>query len=198
MLAPALIYVIVLAGIPFVLAILLSFSNAAAGSLRFSFVGLRNFLAILPDPLFQRAVWNTVIITVVSQVAVIILATVSAFILDADLPGRRVFRFLRLLPWAVPVSLAALAWVWIFDSTFSIVNWTLRFLGLLHGWLYWFGDPTLALIAIIIVQVWRMFPFATVIILAGLSGIPQDIARRPSWTAPGSGGGFSRWTSPCC
>src|SRR5207249_2153600 len=64
---------------------------------------------------------------------------------------------------------------WIFDSTFSVINWTLKAAGLLHGWLYWLGEPALALLAIIIVQAWRIFPFATVIVLAGLSSIPQEI-----------------------
>lgn len=175
MLAPALVYVIVLAGIPFGLAILLSFSNATAGSLTFTWAGVRNFVEVIPDPQFHRAVANTVLITVASQVLVIVLATVSALVLDAAIAGKRILRFLLLLPWAVPISLAALAWVWIFDSTFSIVDWTLKFLGLLHGWLFWFGDPTLALIAIIVVYVWRMFPFATVVLLAGFSAIPRDI-----------------------
>jgi len=75
----------------------------------------------------------------------------------------------------VPVSLAAIAWTWIFDSTFSVINWTLKAAGLMHGWLYWLGDPALALLAIIIVQAWRIFPFATVIVLAGLSSLPQEI-----------------------
>lgn len=175
MLAPALAYVLLLAGVPFVLAIMLSFSSATAGGLEFHWVGLHNFAEILPDPLFQRAIINTILITVVSQIAVMVLATVTALVLDAGIRGMRVFRFLLLLPWAVPVSLAALAWVWMFDSTFSVINWTLRAMGLLHGWLYWFGDTTLALTAIIVVDVWRMFPFATVIVLAGLTSIPQDI-----------------------
>jgi multiple sugar transport system permease protein len=115
------------------------------------------------------------IVTVGSQVLVIVLATAAAQVLRATFRGKRLARFVLLLPWAVPVSLAAIAWTWIFDSTFSVINWTLKAAGLMHGWLYWLGDPTLALLAIIIVQAWRIFPFATVIVLAGLSSIPQEI-----------------------
>ncbi|MGH7709310.1 MAG: carbohydrate ABC transporter permease [Vulcanimicrobiaceae bacterium] len=175
MLIPALVYVLVLAGIPFVLAILLSFSAAKSGSLEFSWVGLSNFGEIITDPLFQRALVNTIVITVISQIAVMVLATVAALVLNGEIVGKRFFRFLILLPWAVPVSLAVLSWVWIFDSTFSVLNWTLKVVGLLHGWLYWLGDPILALAAIIIVNVWRMFPFATVIILAGFTSVPPEI-----------------------
>ena len=175
MLAPSLAYVLLLVGLPFLLAIVLSFTDATAGSLRFGWVGLRNYAAILADPIFLRALENTAIVTLASQALVVVLATAAAQVFRGAFPGRRFARFVLLLPWAVPVSLAAIAWTWIFDSTFSVINWTLKVAGLLPGWLYWLGDPALALLAIIIVQAWRIFPFATVIVLAGLSSIPQDV-----------------------
>src|ERR1041385_2544413 len=175
MLGPALAYVVLLVGVPFAFAIALGFSNATAGSLSFGWAGLHNYRAILADPIFLRALRNSVIVTVGSQVLVVILATAAAQVFRATFRGKRFARFVLLLPWAVPVSLAAIAWTWIFDSTFSVINWTLKAAGLLHGWLYWLGDPALALLAIIIVQAWRIFPFATVIVLAGLSSLPQEI-----------------------
>jgi multiple sugar transport system permease protein len=188
MLAPALLYIIALVGIPFGLAVVLSFTNASSGSLEFSWVGLRNFLAIIPDPQFQRALWNTVLFTLVSQVLVLVLAVAGAETLSAAFVGKRLVRFLLLLPWAAPVSLAAIGWTWIFDSTFSVINWTLLYLHLAKGWYYWLGDPKLAMAAIIIVQVWRMFPFATVVTLAGLTAIPHEIEE----AAVIDGAGFSR------
>ena len=175
MLGPALAYVILLVGVPFVLAIMLSFSSATAGSLTLTWAGFHNYSTILADPIFLRSLRNTAIVTIGSQVLVIVLATAAAQVFRAAFHGNRTARFVLLLPWAVPVSLAAIAWTWIFDSTFSVINWTLRVTGLLHGWLYWLGEPGLALFAIIIVQAWRIFPFATVIVLAGLSSIPQDV-----------------------
>lgn len=177
MLTPALLYVVILVGLPFVLAITLSFSTATAGSLSFSFVGLRNFSAVLHDPTFQRALKNTLLFTGVSQLLVIVLASIQARLLTIPFPGRRIVRFLLLLPWAAPVALSSMAWTWIYDSTFSVINWTLRFFGVLGPgqWLYWLGTPDLAMAAIIIVHVWRMMPFATVVLMAGLSSIPQDV-----------------------
>jgi len=175
LLAPSLAYVILLVGVPFFLAIFLSFSNATAGSLRFGWVGLANYGAILADPVFQRALLNSAVVTVGSQALVVVLATAAAQVFRALFRGKRFARFVLLLPWAVPVSLAAIAWTWIFDSTFSVINWTLKAAGLLHGWLYWLGDPALALLAIIIVHAWRILPFATVIVLAGLAAIPQEV-----------------------
>ncbi|HEY6196023.1 MAG TPA: sugar ABC transporter permease [Candidatus Eisenbacteria bacterium] len=175
LLAPALAYVLLLVAVPFVLAIVLSFSDASAGSLRFGWAGLRNYAAIVADPIFLRALRNTALVTLGSQMLVLVLATAAAQVFRRAFRGRRFARFVLLLPWAVPVPLAALAWMWIFDSTFSVLNWTLKLAGLLHGWLYWLGDPALALVAVSIVQAWRIFPFATVIVLAGLSSIPSDI-----------------------
>ena len=175
LLAPALAYVLLLVGVPFVLAIVLSFSTATAGSLSFGWAGFANYRAILGDPIFRRALANTAIVTIGSQVLVVVLATAAAQVFRAAFHGKRTARFVLLLPWAVPVSLAAIAWTWIFDSTFSVINWTLKAAGLLHGWLYWLGEPGLALVAIIIVQAWRIFPFATVIVLAGLASLPQDV-----------------------
>ncbi len=175
LLAPAFLYVIVLVGIPFVLAILLSFSAARSGSLSFTWVGLRHFRTIIADPQFLLTLRNTLIFTVASQILVMIIATAAANVLEAAFFGKRVIRMLLLLPWAVPVSLATMAWAWIFDSTFSVINWTLRASGLFQGWLYWLGDPGLAMLAIIIIHVWRMFPFATVVVLAGMTAIPLEI-----------------------
>ncbi|MEW6046182.1 MAG: sugar ABC transporter permease [Bacillota bacterium] len=177
MLTPALVYVSVLVGVPFVLAIVLSFSAATAGSLSFSFVGLNNFASVIRDPTFHTALKNTLFFTLVSQALVIVLASIQARLLTVAFPGRRAVRFLVLLPWAAPVALSSMAWTWIYDSTFSVINWTLSALHLLKPgqWLYWLGTPDLAMAAIVIVHVWRMLPFATVVLMAGMTSIPQDI-----------------------
>src|SRR5437870_9351281 len=90
MLAPALAYVILLVGVPFAFAIALGFSNATAGSLSFGWAGLRNYQAILGDPIFLRALRNSVIVTVGSQVLVVILATAAAQVFRTAFHGKRV------------------------------------------------------------------------------------------------------------
>ena len=191
MIAPAIAYIVLLLGIPFLLALVLSFSNATAGSLSFSLVGFKNFIAIAQDSTFQRALANTFIFTFVSQVITLVLATALSLALTKEFHGKWLVRLFILLPWAAPIALSTMSWVWIFDSTFSVLNWTLRAVGLLgpHQWLYWLGEPTLAMTAIIIIQIWRMLPFATVILLAGMTAIPQDIQD----AAVVDGAGFWRW-----
>ncbi len=177
MLAPALTYIALLVALPFLLAVVLSLTNSVAGSLQFSFVGLQNFRAVLQNPLFQRSLYNTFVFTFASQAAVIVLGNILARALMKTFRGRAVARFLILMPWAAPISLATLGWLWIFDSTFSVINWVLKVAGWLGPgeWYYWLGDPTLAMVAIITIHVWRMLPFSTVILLAGLTSIPSEV-----------------------
>ena len=177
MLAPALLYIILLVALPFLLAVFLSLTNSSAGSLQFSFVGLQNFKNVLGSPVFQRALRNTFVFTLISQITVILLGNLLARALMKRFRGKSVARFLILLPWAAPISLATLGWLSIFDSTFSVINWVLKVAGWLGPgkWYYWLGDPTLGMLAIITVHVWRMLPFSTVILLAGLTSIPTEV-----------------------
>ena len=177
MLAPALVYIMLLVGLPFLLALVLSVTNSSAGSLDFSFVGLQNFRSVIRSPVFLRALRNTFVFTLVSQVAVITLGNILARALMKSFRGKSIVRLLILMPWAAPISLATLGWLWIFDSTFSVINWMLKVVGWLGPgqWYYWLGDTTLGMIAIITIHVWRMLPFSTVILLAGLTSIPKEV-----------------------
>jgi len=177
MLAPTLVYIGLLVAVPFMLALFLSLTNSSAGSLEFSFVGLANFRSVMASPVFQRALRNTFVFTLASQVTVMVLGNILARALMKSFFGKSVARFLILMPWAAPISLATLGWLWIFDSTFSVINWLLLVVGWLQPgqWYYWLGDTTLGMIAIITIHVWRMLPFSTVILLAGLTSIPSEV-----------------------
>ena len=177
MLVPALIYIALLVGLPFLLAVFFSFTNASSGSLEFSFVGLQNFKNILASAVFHRALRNTFVFTFTSQCTVIVLGNILARALMKPFFGKSVVRFLIMMPWAAPIWLATLGWLWIFDSTFSVINWGLKTVGWLGQgqWYYWLGDASLGMMAIIIIHVWRMLPFSTVILLAGLSSIPPEV-----------------------
>ncbi len=184
MIAPAILYIAVLVGVPFFLAIYYSLSDATTGDPSLNFVGLRNFLAVLKDPVFRRSLKNTFIFTFVSQILVLVLAKVLALALIKEFRGKWLVRFLILLPWTAPIALGTIGWLWILDSIFSPIDWVLRYLGLLgapdailgtNSNLYWLGVPSLAMLSVIVVHTWRMLPLATVILLAGLTAIPQEI-----------------------
>lgn len=184
MVLPAIAYIALLLGIPVVLSLLYSVSDVTTGDQTGVFVGLQNFRALFATPDFLRAIGNTFLITFATLVGVLVLGTIQAELLVRPTRGKWLVRFLILLPWTAPASLSVISWLWMLDSTFSPLDWILRGMGLLghQGALfgdfpntYWLGRNGLALFSIILVNVWRFLPLSTVIILAGLNGVPRDI-----------------------
>jgi multiple sugar transport system permease protein len=154
-----------------------AFSDVVIGSPQFNFVGLRTFRDAINDPAFTSVLVHTFVITAISQVLVIVLCTVLAFVLAADFRGKWFVRFLVLLPWATPVALGAIIWLWMLDSIFSPFDWFAQQLGVIPqgGHLALLGHGNLAMASVIALQTWRVLPLATVIVLAGLSSIPHDV-----------------------
>jgi len=184
MLAPAVLFILLLVGVPFGLAIYYSLHDVTTGGTEVRWVGLRHFSELLRDRVFLRSLGNTLLFTASTLVAVLVLSTVLAELLMRDFRGKWVVRFLILLPWTAPVALGLIGWLWMLDSVFSPIDWLLRQVGLLGGRgaplgvlpnLYWLGDPVLAKVSIVLVNVWRILPLATVIVLAGLNSIPRDV-----------------------
>jgi multiple sugar transport system permease protein len=176
LIGPAVLYIVLLVGLPFLMALYYSVSDTTTGGGTMGFVGLRNFTGVIGTPKFQTALKNTLTFGLISQALIIVLANALALALQTEFPGKRFIRFLILLPWVAPISIGTIAWLWIFDSTYSVLNWMLRLTGLIHGTGYmWLGLPHLAMGSIITVHIWRQLPLATVILLAGYGSIPQDI-----------------------
>jgi multiple sugar transport system permease protein len=177
LISPAVILIAALVGVPLVLAAYLSFTDAQAGSLSGKWVGLANFRSALRDPIFRGALWHTFLITVISQIVVIVCAGLLAHALVRRFRGRWLLRFFVLLPWAAPIALTAIGFLWFYDPQASIFNWFLIKLHLVDPQHLpnWLGTPKAAMSSIITVQAWRTIPFATVIFIAGISSIPQEV-----------------------
>lgn len=175
--APAILYVLLLVGVPFLMAIYYSLSAYTVYNPEWTFVGLSNFVDILENPVFKTTLYNTFIFTFGSQMLGLVLGKFGALLLLRPFPGRKIVRALIILPWAVPVALATVAWQWMFDSLYSVINWTLIAAGLIDraNAPNWLGNPDLAMLSIIVVNGWRFFPFAIVIFLAGITAVPQDV-----------------------
>jgi multiple sugar transport system permease protein len=174
-LLPAVVYIIALVALPLLLAIAFAFSDVTVGDPSLDWVGLRNFDAIFDDPVFWRALRNTVVFTVIAMALTVVVAKALAMILVADFRLKWVVRFLVLLPWTTPIALSAVAWLWMLDSVYSPIDWVLRSVGLIESNSYFLGKDNLAMGSVIAVHVWRIVPLATVIIMAGLISIPGDI-----------------------
>ena len=190
LMAPAVVYLILVVGYPLVLAFLYAFSDVTTGSLSLHFVGFQTFVAAVQDPVFLTTLRNTFVFTALTQLCVVLLSTVLAFVLTANFRGRWFVRFLVLLPWTTPVALSSVIWLWMLDSIFSPFDW---FAQLLHivppgGHIIFLGQSDLAMGSVIALQTWRILPLATVILMAGLSAIPADV----SDAAEVDGAGFWR------
>ncbi len=175
--APAILYVLLLVGVPLLMAVYYSLSAYTIYNPSWRFVGLSNFIDIVENPAFRQTLYNTFIFTFGSQFLGLILGKFGALVLLRPFPGRKFVRAMVILPWAVPIALATVAWQWMFDSLYSVINWTLIALGIITRSQApnWLGSPDLAMISVIVVNAWRFFPFAIVLFLAGITAIPQDI-----------------------
>jgi multiple sugar transport system permease protein len=159
---------------PFVEGVLLSVTDSKVG-VHGSFVGLKNFEVLWYDGIFHVAVRNTFVYTGVTTVLKLALGLWLALLLNRHFRGKALTRAFILLPFIIPTVLSTFAWKWMFDPTFSVLNWALFRLGLITGRINWLGDPDLAMISIIIVNVWRGVPFYAISLLAGLQTISPEL-----------------------
>lgn len=139
------------------------------------FVGLRNYVELSRDPVFHKVVWNSALFTVASVTAKLAIGLLMALALHRALAARRLIRGILLLPWVVPTVITALAWHWMFDALRGFINVSLQSLGLLGAPIAWLAQPATAMLAVIVVNIWRGFPFFGVSLLAGLQAIPRDL-----------------------
>ncbi len=170
---PALLILSVFIAYPFILGIWFSLTNKQVGQAA-TFVGLTNFSRLLGDSIFLQVNSNTLVYTVTTVALKLILGLALALLMNQHFPLKNLVRASLLLPWIVPTALSTIAWLWIFDPTYSVANWVLVKTGV-SGKLNWLGNPALAMTAIVIVNVWRGVPFFAITLLAGLQMVAQEL-----------------------
>jgi multiple sugar transport system permease protein len=159
---------------PFFEGVMLSLSSAKVGDPG-EFVGLANFVKLWDDNIFWTSVWNTFWYTGVTTVFKLGLGLWLAMLLNRHFRGKAIVRAFILLPFIIPTVLSTFAWKWMFDPTFSVINWSLFKLGLIHMRINWLGDPGLAMDSIMVVNIWRGVPFFAISLLAGLQTISPEL-----------------------
>ena len=189
LLTPALILILIFIAYPFALGIWMSMTDKLVGTAG-NFIGFSNYLRLLDSDIFRTAAWNTVFFTFMATVFKAALGMWLAILLNRKFRLARFTRATVLLPFIVPTVLSTLAWLWMFDATFSVFNWVMRFLWqmeislfgvvLKENWGYfsgplWLGAPGWAMFSVILVNVWRGLPFFAISFLAGLQTIPQEL-----------------------
>jgi len=188
-LAPTLLVLAMVAGWPLIRTIYFSFTNATLNNLEGAeFIGFSNYLTwitlqsgrtvwrgLLVDPAWWGAVWNTLRFTLLSVSIETVLGLVVALVLNAKFRGRGIVRAAILIPWAIPTIVSAKMWAWMLNDQFGILNDIFLNLGLISQKIAWTANPDTAMIAVLIVDVWKTTPFMALLILAGLQMVPQDI-----------------------
>jgi multiple sugar transport system permease protein len=159
---------------PFVKGVWLSVTDTRVG-VEGNFVGAANFIKLWHDDIFRIAVYNTFLYTFITTVFKLVLGLWLALLLNRHFRGKAITRAFILLPFIIPTVLSTLAWQWMFDPTFSVINWMLFHLGLIHSRINWLGDDQLAMTSVIIVNVWRGVPFYAISLLAGLQTISPEL-----------------------
>jgi len=159
---------------PFLLGLWLSFTDTLIGA-KGHFVGLRNYLNVLGDPMFRLVTFNTFLYTTVAVVFKLVLGLILALVLNREFRFKGLIRAIVLLPWIVPTVLSAISFWWMYDSSFSVITWVLKGAGLVSRPIDFLGEPNLARVSVIIANIWRGVPFFAIGLLAGLQTISPSL-----------------------
>jgi multiple sugar transport system permease protein len=172
---PALILILLLVAYPFCIAIYFSLSNSFIGRPS-HFIGLTNFIRLWDADAFRQTFQNAFVFTGISVAFKLVFGISLALLLNQQLWFKRLIRGAVLLPWVIPTALSTLGWWWMFNSLYSVVNWTGISMGLLDPpGPNWLGQKYYAMAAVVTVNVWRGLPFFAITILAGLVAIPKEL-----------------------
>jgi trehalose/maltose transport system permease protein len=190
-LAPMLVMLALVAAWPLFRSIMYSFTDATSDTIfngQSEWVGFSNYLemrvrdngdirwrGVLADGDWWNAVWNTVRFSVLSVTLETMLGLLVALVLNAEFRGRGLVRAAILIPWAIPTIVSARMWGWMLNDQYGIINNMMIGLGLIEAPIAWTARPDTAMIAVLLVDVWKTTPFMALLMLAGLQMIPRDM-----------------------
>lgn len=177
LLAPMLLVMLLLTAWPLLRTIWLSFTDAAligSGETP-AWIGLENYLYALSDPDFRASIWRTLYFTLVSVTVEGIIGVLVALLLNQKFIGRNVLRVLVILPWALPTIVNAMMWRLNFNPDYGSINALLSQLGIIDDYRSWLGSPEAALNAVMFADIWKNYPLVTLLVLAALQSIPEDL-----------------------
>ena len=193
---PALLLLLLLVAYPFVMALYFAMSNAFIGRPS-HWVGLQNFIGLWQSDVFRQTFQNAFVFTGIAVAFKIVLGIILALLLNQQLWFKRMIRGAVLLPWVIPTALSTLGWWWMFNSSYSVVNWTGIALGVMDPpGPNWLGQRYYAMAAVVIVNVWRGLPFFAITIMAALVAIPKELYEAAEADGAGANARFWHITLP--
>lgn len=172
--SPVLVYLLAIMLLPFGWALYLSFTDKTVG-VPAHFIGFGNYVDLLKDSMFWKAVKNTIIFTAVAVVLKSVFGMVMALVLNEKIIFRNLFRVLLFLPWTIPTIVSVFTWQWIYSDVGGVLNYLLLKINAIGRPIGWLAKPDLAMMSVIIVNVWRGIPFMGIAILAGLQSVSKEM-----------------------
>jgi multiple sugar transport system permease protein len=136
------------------------------------FVGLENYLTLLAMPEFRNSLWFSALFALFSVFGSYIIGLVFALLLDQDVPGRGFFRVALLVPWIIPSIVSIVSWRWLIGTESGLINQMLGWVG--AGPVYFLSSGQWATFSVILVKIWRSFPFMMLSLLAALQAINRE------------------------
>jgi len=169
---PGVLLLVLVLGFPAITSLSYSIKPEQAGTVSYT---LSNYGNLLKDPFLNRTFWNTAVFVFLSVASHMVLGLAVAMVLNSALPAKPLFRLIALLPWVVPDVVAGIIWKWMYNPLYGALNDLLLKIGFISSPVEWLSNPHLALFSVILVNLWRGFPFVMLILLAGLQAIPQHL-----------------------
>src|SRR5258706_1670809 len=174
LLSPGVLFLLAFIAYPFFYGIFLSLEDRRVAS-QGVFVGFANFQTLMGDAVFWQVTRNTLVYVAATTVLKLVGGLAMALVMNQYFRGRNLVRAFLLLPFIVPTALSTVAWMWILDPTFSVVNWLLVHAKVITSGYSFLGNATLAMGSLIVVNTWRGVPFYGITLLAGLQTIAPDL-----------------------
>lgn len=194
---PAILFFLLLIAYPLINVIWDSFQNKNLLNPNVKgFVGFKNYIKVLQNEYFLPSLWNTVLYTILSVSGQYLLGIISAVALTSKVKGRNLFRGMIVVPWVVPIVIAGLTWTWLLTPDYGVISIWLSKLGITETPYYFLGEMDTALYSVILVNIWRSFPFYTITLIAGLQSVSKEMHEAAAIDGAGTIKRFFKITLP--
>ena len=169
------LYLILVMGLPLLWAVYTSLTDKVIGASEVNFIGLANYIDIIQDPVFQKALLNTFIFAFFAVLGKVVFGVIMSLTMNQPLRGRGGIRVAMILPWTIPTIVSVFAWQWIYSDVGGALNRILMVLHITDHQIGWLSTTNMAMFSVILVNIWRGTPFIAISVLAGLQNISPDL-----------------------
>ena len=175
LIAPVVLYLVLVMGLPLLWAVYTSLTDKVIGAAEVNFIGIANYIDIIKDSVFQKALFNTFIFAFFAVIGKVVLGVIMSLTMNQPVRGRGIMRVAMILPWTIPTIVSVFAWQWIYSDVGGALNRILMVHHITDHQIGWLSTTSMAMFSVILVNIWRGTPFIAISVLAGLQNISPDL-----------------------